>query len=162
MWRSANATRLTTVPATSAAQKAWSRRSALTGRSIPDMSTAGASGSRADGFAPRAKVVHVTTTDMSLRYLVFAQLRAIRDAGGEAIGISAPGPWVGDLEREGIRHIPLLSSTRAMNPRADLRAAKELWHVLHKERPDVLHVHNPKPGLYGRVSVVSVLRNSRY
>jgi glycosyltransferase involved in cell wall biosynthesis len=115
------------------------------------MSTAGASGSRADVVAPRAKVVHVTTTDMSLRYLVFAQLRAIRDAGGEAIGVSAPGPWVGDLEREGIRHIPLSSSTRAMNPRADLRAAKELWRVLRRERPDVLHLHNPKPGLYGRI-----------
>jgi glycosyltransferase involved in cell wall biosynthesis len=115
------------------------------------MSTAGANGSRADGFAPRAKVVHVTTTDISLRYLVFAQLRAIRDAGGEAIGISAPGPWVGDLEREGIRHIPLPSSTRAMDPRADLRAATQLWRAVRQERPDVLHVHNPKPGLYGRI-----------
>jgi hypothetical protein len=34
---------------------------------------------------------------------------------------------------------------------ADLRAAYQLWGILRRERPDVLHTHNPKPGLYGRV-----------
>jgi glycosyltransferase involved in cell wall biosynthesis len=38
-----------------------------------------------------------------------------------------------------------------MNPLADVRAAAELWRILRRERPDVLHTHNPKPGLYGRV-----------
>ena len=38
-----------------------------------------------------------------------------------------------------------------MNPLADLPAAAELWRILRRERPDVLHTHNPKPGLYGRV-----------
>jgi glycosyltransferase involved in cell wall biosynthesis len=100
---------------------------------------------------PPAKVAHLTTTDISLRYLVLAQLRAVRDAGGEAIGISAPGPWVADLELEGIRHVALPSSTRGFSPVADVRAAIELWRVLRRERPEVLHVHNPKPGVYGRI-----------
>ena len=34
---------------------------------------------------------------------------------------------------------------------ADVRAAVELWRILRRERPDVLHTHNPKPGLYGRI-----------
>jgi glycosyltransferase involved in cell wall biosynthesis/ribosomal protein S18 acetylase RimI-like enzyme len=97
------------------------------------------------------KVAHLTTVDMSLRYLVMPQLLAVRDAGGEAVGISAPGPWVPELEAAGIRHIPLTSSTRGMDPLADLRAARELRHILRRERFDVLHTHNPKPGLYGRV-----------
>ena len=96
-------------------------------------------------------VAHLTTIDLSLRFLVLAQLRSVRDAGGIAIGISAPGPWVADLEREGIRHIALRSSTRARSVRADLRAAVELWRVLRREQIDVLHTHNPKPGLYGRI-----------
>jgi glycosyltransferase involved in cell wall biosynthesis len=96
-------------------------------------------------------VAHLTTVDMSLRFLVLAQLRAVRDLGGRAIGISAPGPWVEELEAEGIRHLPLTSSTRAMNLAADLGAARELWRILRRERIDVLHTHNPKPGLYGRV-----------
>lgn len=97
------------------------------------------------------KVAHLTTVDMSLRFLVLAQLRAVRDAGGEAIGISAPGPWVAELEAEGIRHVALGSSTRAADPSADVRAVRELWAVLRRERPTVLHTHNPKPGVYGRI-----------
>ena len=75
----------------------------------------------------------------------------MRDAGGVAIGISAPGPHVAALEREGIRHVALPSSTRGNDPRADLRAAGELRRVLAREAVDVLHTHNPKPGVYGRV-----------
>src|SRR5205823_7617464 len=33
----------------------------------------------------------------------------------------------------------------------DVQAALQLWRVLRRERPDILHTHNPKPGLYGRV-----------
>jgi glycosyltransferase involved in cell wall biosynthesis len=97
------------------------------------------------------KVAHLTTVDSSLRYLLLPQLRAVRDCGGEAIGISAPGPYVAGLEGEGIRHLALASSTRGMSVGADVRAARELWKVLRRERVDVLHTHNPKPGLYGRV-----------
>ncbi len=51
----------------------------------------------------------------------------------------------------GIRHIPLHSSTRASDPVADLRAARELYGIVRRERFDVLHTHNPKPGVYGRI-----------
>ncbi|MGI8516972.1 MAG: GNAT family N-acetyltransferase [Acidimicrobiia bacterium] len=97
------------------------------------------------------KVAHLTTVDLSLRYLVFPQMLAVLDAGGEAIGISSPGPWVEEIEAAGIRHIPLHSSTRGMALVDDLRAAVELWRVLRREKPDILHTHNPKPGLYGRI-----------
>lgn len=97
------------------------------------------------------KVAHLTTVDMSLRYLVMPQLVAVVEGGGEAVGISAPGPWVGELEAAGIRFRALHSSTRAFSVVADLRAAVELYRVLREERPDVLHTHNPKPGLYGRI-----------
>jgi glycosyltransferase involved in cell wall biosynthesis len=96
-------------------------------------------------------VAHLTTVDMSLRFLVLAQLRAVRDGGGRAIGISAPGPWVPELEAEGIEHFALRSSTRSMSVTSDARAAHELWQIVRRERVDVLHTHNPKPGLYGRV-----------
>jgi glycosyltransferase involved in cell wall biosynthesis len=96
-------------------------------------------------------VAHLTTVDMSLRFLVFAQLAAVRDRGGRAIGISAPGPWVPELVAAGIEHLPLPSSTRSMNLTHDARAMRELWEILRRERIDVLHTHNPKPGVYGRV-----------
>jgi glycosyltransferase involved in cell wall biosynthesis len=97
------------------------------------------------------KVAHLTTVDLSLRYLLYPQLTAIRELGGEVLGISAPGPHADALAADGMRHVHLGSSTRSMNPLADLRAAFDLWRILRHERPDVLHTHNPKPGLYGRV-----------
>jgi len=96
-------------------------------------------------------VAHLTTVDLSLRFLVLPQLEAVVAAGGEAIGISAPGRFVPEIEAAGVRHVALASSTRGMNLGHDLRAAWALWRVLRRERPDVLHTHNPKPGVYGRI-----------
>jgi lipopolysaccharide/colanic/teichoic acid biosynthesis glycosyltransferase/glycosyltransferase involved in cell wall biosynthesis len=89
--------------------------------------------------------------DISLRYLLWPQLTAIVEQGGDAIGISAPGACVAELEAAGIRHCALDSSTRSMNVWADARSAVQLWRILRRERPDVLHTHNPKPGVYGRI-----------
>jgi glycosyltransferase involved in cell wall biosynthesis len=96
-------------------------------------------------------VVHLTTADSSLRYLLEPQLLAVRDAGWTIIGVSAPGRDVAGLEADGIRHVALSASTRSMNPLADLQAARQLWRFLRAEQVDILHTHNPKPGLYGRV-----------
>ena len=96
-------------------------------------------------------VAHLTTVDMSLQLLLGAQLDALLAAGAEAVGISAAGPFVDRLADRGVRHVALDASTRGWDPRADVRAARQLWRVLRRERPTVLHTHNPKPGLYGRV-----------
>jgi glycosyltransferase involved in cell wall biosynthesis len=109
-------------------------------------------GSRSAGDAAvPGRVVHLTTVDMSLELLLGAQLDAVVEAGGDAVGVSAPGPHVASLAARGVRHVPLRSSTRGWNPLGDVRAARELWSVLRTERPTVLHTHNPKPGLYGRI-----------
>jgi glycosyltransferase involved in cell wall biosynthesis len=97
------------------------------------------------------RVAHLTTVDLSLRYLVLPQLTGVNDLGGEAIGISADGPYVAELEELGIRHITLPGATRSVDPIADLKAMVSLWRILREERPDVIHTHTPKPGLYGRV-----------
>lgn len=100
----------------------------------------------------RPLLIHLTTTDMSLDWLLGPQLLAFADAGYEVVGVSAPGPHVATLEAGGIAHVPLASSTRSMNPAQDLRAAAELVGVLRRLRPSILHTHNPKPGWYGRVA----------
>lgn len=97
------------------------------------------------------KVVHLTTVDMSLRFLLLPQLKAVVAGGGESVGMSAPGSWVAALEDEGIRHVPITASTRQPNLWADLHAAYQVWRALRRERPHILHTHNPKPGVYGRI-----------
>ena len=98
------------------------------------------------------RLVHVTTVDMSLVLLLGTQLRAFADAGMEVIGVSAPGPYVAQLESWGIRHEPLRHATRSAAVGQDVMALVELWRLFRRLNPDIVHTHNPKPGLYGRVA----------
>ena len=97
------------------------------------------------------RVAHLTTVDLSLRFLLWPQLRAVVDSGAEAYGISSPGPWVTEVEEAGVAHIALESSTRGVSVLSDLRAAAEFWRALRRTPLTVLHTHNPKPGIYGRI-----------
>jgi glycosyltransferase involved in cell wall biosynthesis len=100
----------------------------------------------------RPRLVHVTTTDISLAWLLGPQLRAFAAAGYEVIGVSAPGPYADGLRASGIEHRPLRYATRAMSPARDVRAFAELYRVFRDLRPDIVHTHNPKPGVYGRIA----------
>lgn len=97
-------------------------------------------------------VVHVTTVDMSLELLLGPQLEAIRRAGYDVVGVSAPGPYVEALARRGIPHIPLAHATRAMAPAEDARALAELVALFRRMRPSIVHTHTPKAGIYGRLA----------
>jgi glycosyltransferase involved in cell wall biosynthesis len=98
------------------------------------------------------RVAHVATTDVTHRFLLLPQLKALRDAGYEVTAISAPGPWTPDLVAEGIRHVAWTKATRSWDLRADLGAFVELIGILRRERFDLVHAHNPKPGIMARVA----------
>jgi glycosyltransferase involved in cell wall biosynthesis len=98
------------------------------------------------------RLVHVTTTDMSLALLLGPQLRAFAAHGLEVIGVSAPGPFVDQLSGWGIAHVPLRHATRSVSPGHDLMALPELERLFRHLRPDIVHTHNPKPGIYGRLA----------
>jgi glycosyltransferase involved in cell wall biosynthesis len=99
----------------------------------------------------RPLLVHLTTVDLSLAYLLLPQLTAFRDAGYDVVGVSAPGEHVATLAEHGIGHVPLTRSTRAADLRADLATAREFAAICRRLRPDIVHTHNPKPGVYGRI-----------
>jgi glycosyltransferase involved in cell wall biosynthesis/ribosomal protein S18 acetylase RimI-like enzyme len=98
------------------------------------------------------KIAHLTTTDLTLRYLLLGQLRLLAAEGHEVTGISAPGPHAAALEAAGIRFLPWRNATRSWDPVADARALAELVGLLRRERFDLVHTHNPKPGVLGRVA----------
>jgi glycosyltransferase involved in cell wall biosynthesis len=100
----------------------------------------------------RPRVVHITTTDMSLDWLLGPQLQAFARAGYEVIGMSASGPHVANLDAMGIDHIDVPAFTRSNNPLHDLRAFGQLLRLLHSLQPDIVHTHNPKPGILGRIA----------
>ncbi len=97
------------------------------------------------------RVLHITTTDVSLHYLLGGQLEGLSNRGYEVHAASAPGAYREQIEARGATFHPLSSSTRSWAPTADLSAAVELRRLLRDLRPDILHTHNPKPGIYGRI-----------
>jgi glycosyltransferase involved in cell wall biosynthesis len=89
---------------------------------------------------------------MSLDWLLAPQLQAFEAAGYEIIGLSAAGPHVAHLEELGIGHVDVPAFTRSSNPLQDVRAFIQLTRTLRSLRPDIVHTHNPKPGILGRIA----------
>lgn len=97
------------------------------------------------------RVAHITTVDISLVVLLGTELRTNVDSGLEVFGLSAPGAWVEKTESLGVTHVPIPSLTRSWDIRRDLAAAHEILRVLRHLDLDVLHTHNPKTGVLGRL-----------
>ena len=88
---------------------------------------------------------------MSLALLLRVELEEAVAAGHTVLGLSAPGPYVERVTSLGVEHVPLPALTRAWDLRSDLRAARDLLASLRALRLDVLHTHNPKTGVLGRI-----------
>lgn len=97
------------------------------------------------------KVAYVATVDISLRYLLLNQMRAVAEAGYDVTGVSAPGPDIPAVERAGIRHLPV-PMTRAFTPLHDLKSLWLLFAVMRRERFSIVHTHTPKAGLLGQIA----------
>jgi glycosyltransferase involved in cell wall biosynthesis len=100
----------------------------------------------------RVKVAHVATADIALRTLLLNQLRGLQRAGYDVVGISSPGPEVAAIEEAGIRHVAVPMTRRPFTPAQDLAALWRLYEVFRRERPAIVHTHNPKPGLLGQLA----------
>jgi len=103
----------------------------------------GADGRRA------VRVLHVSTSDMSIGVLLLNQLRQFQQAGYEVVAVCSPGPYLERVEAAGIR-VVTVPMVRAITPGADLRALAALVRVFRRERPEIVHTHTPKAGLLGQ------------
>ena len=99
----------------------------------------------------RITIAHVCTVDMSLRYLLLNQLKFLKTRGYRVLGISNAGKDVGVVEAAGIKHIAV-PMTRRFSPAKDLNALLDLTRTFQRERVDIVHTHNPKPGLLGQLA----------
>lgn len=97
------------------------------------------------------RIAYITTVDMMLRHVLFNHLMELQRRGYEVTAISAAGPNTEFLKAQGIRHIAV-PMTRRITPVRDLRCMLQLFRVMRRERFDVVHTHNPKPGLIGQLA----------
>jgi glycosyltransferase involved in cell wall biosynthesis len=98
------------------------------------------------------RLAHLTTIDMSLALLLATELAEDVAAGHKSFGISAAGPYVERIKELGVTHVPIAHLTRSWNLRSDLAAFLELFRTIRRLRLDVLHTHNPKTGVMGRIA----------
>jgi glycosyltransferase involved in cell wall biosynthesis len=97
------------------------------------------------------RVAHLTTVDMSLVLLLGTELGTDVKCGLEVYGISAPGRWIDQVAHLGVTHVPVPSLTRSWDIARDTAAGRELRRALQRLHLDVLHTHNPKTGVIGRL-----------
>ncbi len=96
-------------------------------------------------------LMHITTTPISLDWLLGPQLEAFSRAGYDVVTASAPGNHVEAVTARGIPHYPLPAFTRSVDFGSDIEAIKQLKSLLDEVEPDIVHTHNPKPGVLGRI-----------
>ncbi len=114
--------------------------------------------------AMRPKLIHLTTVDFSLEALLGFQLQRFVEEGFDVVGASAPSTHVTALERNGIRHLALPALTTNWTADDDLRATAQLVRAFRRERPAIVHTHDPKSGVLGclaaRAAKVPVIVNT--
>ncbi|MDZ7674080.1 MAG: glycosyltransferase family 4 protein [Acidimicrobiales bacterium] len=98
------------------------------------------------------RLLHIATTDMSLELLLGPQLLAFTRAGYDVHTAAGAGGHADAVRAAGHTHHVLEHATRAFSPTQDVRALGELYRLFRSVRPDIVHTHNPKPGIYGRMA----------
>src|ERR1044072_8019222 len=97
------------------------------------------------------KLIRITTVPLSLSVLLKDQLRYMSDHF-DLLAVSSPDKLLEQVgTREGVRTVPV-TMTRAITPVKDLKALWNLYRLLKKEKPTIVHTHTPKAGLLGMIA----------
>jgi glycosyltransferase involved in cell wall biosynthesis len=93
------------------------------------------------------KLIRITTAPLSLKYLLFNQMRYMKENGFDVIMVSSGGKeWPDLIKNDGCEH-RIVHMTRKMTPFTDLKSLWQLYRLFKKEKPDIVHSHTPKAGL---------------
>ncbi len=99
-------------------------------------------------------VLHIFTTPLSLRFIrgLPAHLRA---RGYHTTIVTSPGPALDAfLASEGCPGFAV-DLPRRVTPLQDLAALARLVRIIRKVRPDIVHAHTPKGGLWGMMAATA-------
>jgi hypothetical protein len=98
------------------------------------------------------KIVHVTTVDLSLRYLLLNQLLFLKQHGFDVSTISSPGENIPEITQSGIRHIPVPLSRSLFSPFSDILSLLKLIRIFREEQFLIVHTHTPKASFLGQIA----------
>ena len=97
------------------------------------------------------KLIRITTVPVSLSVLLKDQLRYMSDHF-DVLAVSSPDKILEQVGvREGVKTASI-AMTRAITPVKDIKALWQLYRLLKKEKPTIVHTHTPKAGLLGMMA----------
>jgi glycosyltransferase involved in cell wall biosynthesis len=97
------------------------------------------------------KLIRITTVPVSLSVLLKDQLRYMSDHF-DVLAVSSPDKMLEQVGvREGVKTASI-GMTRAITPVKDIKALWQLYRLLKKEKPAIVHTHTPKAGLLGMMA----------
>lgn len=98
------------------------------------------------------KLLRISTIPASLNTFCKGLLKELSQEGYEVVAVSSPGEALNELaEREGVRTIEV-PMERHMSPFKDLKSLWQMWRVMRKEKPDMVHSMTPKAGLVSMIA----------
>jgi len=100
----------------------------------------------------KIKVCCVVSVDITLKFMLFNQLKFLQSQGYEVSAVCSPGKWIKDIEKAGIKVKTIRFKRRSFSPRSDIRAFFQLFFYFRKEKFDIVHTHTPKPEIYGQLA----------
>jgi glycosyltransferase involved in cell wall biosynthesis len=97
------------------------------------------------------KLVRITTVPVSLVVLLRGQLQFMSQFY-EVLAVSSKGAELDLLESQSGLRISGVNMTRKITPFKDLAALWNLYRLLKREKPEMVHTHTPKAGLLGMLA----------
>jgi glycosyltransferase involved in cell wall biosynthesis len=98
------------------------------------------------------KLIRITTIPMSFKYLLKGQMNFMSKNGFNVTMVSSDGQELNDvIENEKCDHI-VIPLTRKITILKDLKATYNLYKLIRKEKPDIVHTHTPKAGIVGMLA----------
>jgi len=99
----------------------------------------------------KIKICYVANADAFVKFLLLPQLKFLVKEGYNVHAIFSNNKWADDIEKEGIK-VKIIRIKRKITPLYDLITLYRLWSYFKKEKFDMVHTNNPKPGLLGQLA----------
>jgi glycosyltransferase involved in cell wall biosynthesis len=97
------------------------------------------------------KLIRITTVPVSLVVLLRGQLQFMSQYY-EVLAVSSKVAELDLLEKQSGLRISGVNMTRKITPFKDLAALWNLYRLLRREKPEMVHTHTPKAGLLGMLA----------
>ena len=118
----------------------------------PHLEQIGTSPSLGGNEGGSKKLIRTSTIPTSIYSFCKGLLPKLKEEGYEVVVVSSPGEQLQAIaERDGVRTIAV-PMERRIAPLKDLRSLWQMWRVLRRERPDMVHSITPKAGLVTMVA----------